>query len=75
MRLAESFERSGGSRTEYLRGLVVNRDGETWLEPLAQQSSGALSAAVVCDVLIVVPAGDSVTRGAPIQFIPMSAVI
>lgn len=69
------FERSGGSRTEYLRGLVVNRDGETWLEPLAQQSSGALSAAVVCDVLIVVPAGDSVTRGAPIQFIPMSAVV
>jgi molybdopterin molybdotransferase len=69
------FERSAGTRTEYLRGSVVSRGGETWLEPLAQQSSGALSAAVACDVLIVVPAGQSTERGAPIQFIPMSAVV
>jgi molybdopterin molybdotransferase len=53
--LATGIKRSAG-RTEFARARLTRREGELLAEPLARQSSGALSSMVGVDALLEIPA-------------------
>jgi len=53
--LAGAIRRTPG-RTEFARARLMRRDGQLVAEPLARQSSGALSSMTNVDVLLEIPA-------------------
>ncbi len=63
-----------GSRQEYLRARLRERDGEIWAELHPQQSSGALSSVAWSDALVVVPIGATFERGERVNAIYLSDV-
>jgi molybdopterin molybdotransferase len=68
------FQRKGGERAEYLRGSIANELGVSKVRPFANQSSGALLAAVQSDVLIVAPVGQDIVEGDPVEVIPLRSL-
>lgn len=58
-----------GSRQEFLRVTTRQIDGELWVSPYANQSSGVLSSVSGSDALAIVPVGSTVDRGQTIQIL------
>ncbi|EAQ98500.1 molybdopterin molybdotransferase MoeA [Congregibacter litoralis] len=58
---------SPGSRQEYLRVSLSERDSELWAAPYANQSSGVLSSLSASNALAVVPVGETIENGQWLQ--------
>ena len=61
-----------GKRQEYLRARLEFIDGETQLTLFRSQSSGVLSSVCWADCLVVIPPGEVVKQGQPVNFIYLS---
>ncbi len=62
-------------RQEYLRCRVVWRDGQRWLEPYGNQSSGVLSSACWGSGYAVIPAQTRVEPGQEVEYLPFSELL
>ncbi|MEC8859065.1 MAG: gephyrin-like molybdotransferase Glp [Pseudomonadota bacterium] len=70
------FERPAASeREEYLRVRCQEKDGQVWVGPLADQSSGVLSSIHAADGLAVVPAGKTLAIGDTLRFFAFSDIV
>lgn len=58
-----------GSRQEFLRVITEQVNGELWVSPYANQSSGVLSSVSASDALAIVPMGDTIDRGQTIHIL------
>jgi molybdopterin molybdotransferase len=68
-RLAVAFEKDPGL-TYYVRARVRRDRGALWVDPLATQSSGALTSATGFDALAVLPAGTArLRRGSQVEVV------
>lgn len=59
-------------RREFLR---VRRNAAGGLDLFPNQSSGVLTSVAWCDGLVDLPAGRTIARGEPVNFIPMAALL
>ncbi|WP_439100451.1 molybdopterin molybdotransferase MoeA [Congregibacter sp.] len=64
-----------GSRQEFLRVSTSQRDGEIWATPYANQSSGVLSSLSASDALAVIPVGETVEQGQPLQIVSLDDLL
>ncbi len=65
-----------GDRREFLRARLVNADDASLhAELFRNQSSGVLTSAVWADGFVDIDIGQTVQRGAPVRFIPLSEVL
>jgi molybdopterin molybdotransferase len=62
-------------RQEYLRTRLVMQEGELYAEKYANQSSGVLSSVSWADSLVVVPPGESVSRGQPVKVLLFDSLL
>jgi molybdopterin molybdotransferase len=60
------------AREEFLRVRRVVVDGETRLELFPQQGSGVLTSCAWADGLARIPAGRTVSRGEPVDYLPLA---
>ena len=68
--------RKPGDRREFLRARLVNADDASLhAELFRNQSSGVLTSAVWADGFVDIDIGQTVQRGAPVRFIPLSEVL
>lgn len=61
-----------GSRQEYLRVTVSERDGSPRLSLFPQQSSGALTSVAYSNALAIIPIGTTLSRGDRVDYIPFA---
>ena len=64
-----------GSRQEYLRAKIVVSDGSIVADIHGNQSSGVLSSASWGNALVVIPPGETVKRGDPVEAILLSELL
>jgi molybdopterin molybdotransferase len=69
VRQVSTFDKQGGTREDYLRVRATARG----VEPFPNQSSGALYSACWGDGLVRQQAGQVITAGGPVEFLPWSA--
>ncbi|WOJ96697.1 molybdopterin molybdotransferase MoeA [Congregibacter brevis] len=64
-----------GTRQEFLRVSTRQTDGEIWVSPHTNQSSGVLSSVSASDALAVVPIGETIERGQLVQTLSLDALL
>lgn len=61
-----------GTRTEFMRARLAMREGESWAEPYANQSSGVLRSLCDSDALVRVERGTTVSPGDRLTALPLA---
>ena len=64
----------GGSRREYLRVRLHNREGATWAQRFSNQGSGIMTSVVWADALAIAEIGQQITEGDPITILPLTGL-
>jgi molybdopterin molybdotransferase len=67
--------REGGSRQEFLRVRLVNKDNEQMLEAFADQGSSILTSLSWADGLAVIPVHTTVQAGELVEYLPFSGLL
>lgn len=68
------FEFSGGTRREYLRVRLHNRDGATIAERFSNQGSGIMTSVVWADALAIADVGQNISPGDALTVLPLSGL-
>jgi len=68
------FDFTGGTRREYLRVRLHNRDGATIAERFSNQGSGIMTSVVWADALAIADIGQNISPGDALTVLPLSGL-
>ena len=65
---ADDFRRRIDGKTHFVRAFLQQEKDLTWINPVRKQGSHQLSGMAAADTLAVVPDGDGISKGSPIEY-------
>ena len=72
---AQFSKRNKGQRQDYVRVILIEENGSTYVELYPTQSSGVLSSISHSSGLAIIPPGETIVEGQDIQYLPMTTFL